>query len=84
MHLNFCLFWRLGQATGRVYRRRMGFTTVDGGGGGKGGYFHAMNAAAPKRDAPAAVLVTKKMKPRCPAVPRRGPEAGILIHKYSL
>jgi len=35
-----------------------------------------LNAAAPQTDAPAAVLVTTNIKTPCPAVPRRGPEAG--------
>ena len=35
-----------------------------------------MNAAAPKRDAPAAVLMTKMLKHSFPAVTSRGPEVG--------
>jgi hypothetical protein len=43
----------------------------------------AMNATASKRDAPAAVLMTNLLKPPCPAVTRKGPEAGNLIIRFS-
>jgi len=35
-----------------------------------------LNAAAPQTDTPAAVLVRTNIETPCPAVPRRGPEAG--------
>ena len=34
---------------------------------------NGMNAAAPKRDAPAAVLMTKMLKQSCLAVPKERP-----------
>jgi hypothetical protein len=42
----------------------------------------AMNAAAPGGAPPRRIMAAKKGKPPCPAVPRRGPEAGNL-RKYS-
>jgi len=43
-----------------------------------------IDAAAPKRDAPAAVhdgwKKIERDKPNCPAVPRRGPEAGSFVN----
>jgi len=39
-------------------------------------FFNCDEPRRPRRDAPAAVLMNNLLKPHCPAVPRRGPEAG--------